>query len=232
MKLKNQINKNYKFFKLKLIKSKIYKKNHALKNIELEDIEFRLKKALCLIYLFHINNKKILFIGNPMHIYNEIKKLLKNTKHIFIPLNLWLAGTTTNQKSYFKSLINQKIKENQIAKKTMTQLKQIKEKSDLVVIMDETFNNQAIEENYNSRLPIIVFNSNLNPFDEKSRYKIPGNFISSKNKLKNNFFYSILYSTLKKSNATKKYFPTVALYHKFKAISILKKIKNKYYKKN
>ena len=53
---------NYKLLKFKLINAQNLKKKHYLKNITLEDVEFRLKKALHLIYLYHISNKQILFI--------------------------------------------------------------------------------------------------------------------------------------------------------------------------
>lgn len=233
MKIEKNLYQNYKLLKLKLIKSKIYKKKYYLKNIKLEDIEYRLKKALYIIYLYHINNKKILFIGNPLNLFNEIKKLLKNTKHIFMPKDVWISGTITNQNAYHNALKHEVSVNNKLSKNIIPQLKQhLKEKSDLVVIIDKESNiNKALEESYTSRLPTIALNSDLNPFDIKSNYKVPGNFILTKNKLKNNFFYSILFSTLKKSNKIKKLFPTTSSSYKLKTVSIFKKPKKKYYKK-
>lgn len=226
MKIKKiQIN-SYKLLKLKLIKSKIFKKDHLIKNLIIEDIESRLKKALKIIYLYHINNKKIIFVGNPLNINKEIIKLLKNTNHIFIPKSAWIAGIITNSNPSFKFLLKKSINLNKISQRVL----QLKKKSDLVVIMDKKLDLIALEEGYSSKLPIITLNSDLNPFDHKSSYKVPGNFILPKNKFKNNFFYSILTSTLKKSNFQKKRFKYLT--HKLRTISVFKKSKKskKYYK--
>lgn len=225
MKIKNIQNYSYKLLKLKLIKSKILKKYHFEKNLIIESIESRLKKALQIIYLYHINNKKILFVGNPLNINKEIIKILKNTNHIFIPKSAWIAGIITNTKSSFKFLF----KKNNNLTKISQQVLKLKKKSNLVVIMNNKLDNIALEESYSSNIPVISLNSDLNPFDTKSSYKIPGDFIFSKNKLKNNFFYSILLATLKKSNFVKKKFK---LTHKLFTMSVLKKSRyNRKYKK-
>lgn len=220
MKIEKIESTSYKLLKLNLIKSKVLKKNHYLKNIKLDDIEMRLKKALYVIYLYHINNKRILFVGNPLNINKEITTLLKNTKHIFIPKSAWIAGVITNQNSSFKSLFKQDVN---ITKMSQILLK-LKNKSNLVVIIDKNLDQKVLEESYSARLPVISLNSDLNPFDLKSSYKIPGNFPFSKNKLKNNFFYSLLVSTFKKAHRIKKQFPFLS--HKLSTtLSILKKKK-------
>jgi hypothetical protein len=223
MKIKKIQSKNYKLLKFNLIKSKILKKNHYKKSIKLEEIEIRLKKALNIIYLYHINNKRILFVGNPLNINKEISQALKSTKHIFIPKSFWISGIITNQNSSFNSIFK---KEGNINKISQIVLK-LKNKSNLVVIIDKNFEEKALYESYSSRLPIISLNSDLNPFDQKSSYKIPGNFTFSKNNFKNNFFYSLLLSTLKKSNIVKKHFPYLP--HKLSTLSVFKK--KKYIKK-
>jgi hypothetical protein len=50
---------------------------------------------------------------------------------------------------------------------------------------------------------MIFLGDNLNIFDNKSSYKIPGNFLLAKKKLRNNFFLTLLKTTLKKSNQIK-----------------------------
>ena len=106
MKLDNiKIYKN-KIFKLKLIQTKIYKKSYN-NFIKIEDINIRLKKALHVIYNYHINNKRILFIGIPMHIAPKLKKLLKNTKHLFIPEYVWMSGILTNQEAVIEAYLSQ-----------------------------------------------------------------------------------------------------------------------------
>jgi len=84
MKIKNQ----NQLLKLKLIKTKIYKKNYIFTNLKIENIEYRLKKGLQIIHKYHIKNKKILFINNFLTIETKIKNLLKNTNHTFMPYYL------------------------------------------------------------------------------------------------------------------------------------------------
>jgi hypothetical protein len=147
-----------------------------------------------------------------------MKNLLKNAKHIFIPKSTWISGVITNQNTSFKSLLNkQDASNNKISKRLL----QLKEKSDLVVIFDQELDNKALEESYTSRIPVISLNSFLNIFDIKSSYKVPGNYISPKNKLKNDFFCSILLSIFKKSNKIKRKFPVVS--HKLTTTKVFKK---------
>jgi ribosomal protein S2 len=227
MKIKKIEHNNYKLLKLKLIKSKILKKDHLIKNLTIESIESRFKKALKIIYSYHINDKKILFVGNSININKEIVKLLRNTRHIFIPKSAWIAGIITNINPSFKFLLKKSVDLTKISQRVL----QLKKKSDLVVIMDQNLDLIALEESYSSKLPTITLNSDLNPLNTKSSYKVPGNFVFSKNKLKNNFFYSILLSTLKKSSIQKKKFESLT--HKLRTISVFKKSKKskKYYKR-
>jgi ribosomal protein S2 len=226
MKIENTIKTKYKLLKLKIIKSKLFKKNLYLKNMTLEDIVVRIKKALHIIYLYHINNKRILFVGNSFAISKEMSKLLKNTKHTFIPKSTWIAGVITNQYSSFKSMFKQETKLSKVSQKLL----QLKQKSDLVVIIDQNFERTAIEESYTAKLPVVVLNSNLNPFDFKSNYKIQGNFNSSKNKIKHSLFNSILIATLKKAARIKKTF--TKLFPKLKTVSTIKKSKTPHYFKH
>lgn len=193
MKLKRiNLYKN-KLLKLKLIQTKIYKKNYN-NFIKIEDISSRLKKALHIIYNYHINNKRIVFIGTPLNIIFKFKNLLKTTKHILIPESIWIAGLLTNQETYFKHLAkNPKSNEN----KTSKILFQLKKNIDLIVVLD--YNKEAINEAYLTRTPIISLNSDLNIFNNVSTYKIPGNFKFTNKKIRDMFFYSILTSTLKKA---------------------------------
>lgn len=224
MKNENKINLKYKLLKLKVIRAKLLKKNLYLKNITIEDIVLRIKKALYIIYLYHINNKRILFVGNSLVINKEISKLLKKTKHIFIPKSAWIAGVVTNQYSSFKSMFKQETKISKISQKLLL----LKKNSDLVVIMDPNFESTALEESYAARLPVVVLNSNLNLFESKESYKIPGNFTAAKNKISNSFFHSILVATLKKAARIRRTF--FSQYPKLKTVSIIKKGKIPYFK--
>lgn len=218
MKIKRVVNNKSKLLRIKLIKSRTYKKKHYLQNITLEDMEYRLKKALYVIYSYHINNKQIMFVGNPLQINKEIKKILQNSKHIFIPKDAWINGVITNQNTSFKSLLKKQKKDSTNLSKRLLELKK---KSDLIVIMDKEIDANALNESYISRIPVISLNSLLSTLNGKSSYKVPGNFISPKNTVTDNFFYSILLATLSKSNYVKKKFPTIT--HKLGTTAIFKK---------
>jgi len=191
---------NYKLLKLKLIKTKIYKKKHN-NFLKIEDIINRLKKSMHIIYKYHTNNKKILFIGTPINLDIKFKKILQNTKHTLIPESLWMDGIITNPFSCFKYLSkNQKLINNKISKI----LFKIRNKSDLIVILNTSNNISALNEGYLTRIPIISINCNLNLTDERASYKIPGNFQFKKKKIRDTFFYSILIAVLKRSNSNLK----------------------------
>lgn len=218
MKIKRILKNKSKLLKIKLIKSKIYKKKLYLQNITLEDIEYRLKKTLYIIYSYHINNKQIMFVGNPLQINKEIKKILTNSKHIFIPKNTWINGVITNQNTSFKSLLK---KQKKNSTNFSRRLLELKKRSDLIVIMDKEIDTNALNESYISRIPVISLNSLLSTLNEKASYKVPGNFIFSKNTIADNFFYSILLATLNKANYVKKKFSTIS--HKLGTTTIFKK---------
>ena len=51
MKIKKIINHKNKLLKLKILQTKIYTKNQRINNIKIEDIEYRLKNILHIIYM-------------------------------------------------------------------------------------------------------------------------------------------------------------------------------------
>lgn len=184
-----------KILKLKLIQTKIYKKNYN-NFIKIEDISSRLKKALHIIYNYHINNKRIVFIGTPINISYKFKKLLKKTKHIIIPESIWISGLFTNQETCLKHLTkNLKFTNN----KTSKTLFQLEKKIDLIVILDFNSNKEAINEAYLTKIPLIFLNCDFKALNNNLIYKIPGNFKFTKKKIRDMFFYSILGATFKKS---------------------------------
>jgi ribosomal protein S2 len=201
MKTNKLPNSKNKLIKLKLIQTKIYKKN-SKDSIKINDIIPRIKKAIFLIYKYHINNKRILFVGTPLNVSEKLKKLLNNTKHIFIPESVWVNGILTNKESCFKNLTKD---QNPNDNKILDILFPLRKKNDLIVILDSSSNQNVLKEAYATEIPTISLNNSLDIFDEKSDYKIPGNFLFTKKKLRDNFFYSILNTTFKKANLIKNY---------------------------
>jgi ribosomal protein S2 len=189
MKIKKISNNKNKLLKLKILQTKIYNKKHYSENIGIEEIEYRLKKILNIIYKYNTSNKSILFLGIPINI-NKLKKLTKNSKHTFISSNLYIKGTLQNKKSFTNKISKLLSKKN----------------IDLIVIFDETSNIDIINEGYITKIPTVTLNSDLNIQFKKPSYKVPGNFNFSYeksnilNKIHNHFLYSLLITTLNKTN--------------------------------
>jgi ribosomal protein S2 len=185
-----------KILKLRLIKTKIYKKNPNT-FIKLEDISSRLKKFFSIVYNYHINNKKILFIGTPINIPAKFKKAIAKTNHIFLPESVWLSGILTNHEACVKYLSkNPKSIDNKISEIFF----KMQKKCDLVVVLNFFSNQKPIVEAYLARIPIICLNCNLNITDQILSYKVPGNFKFRKKKVRNILTYAILQTIFKKYN--------------------------------
>jgi ribosomal protein S2 len=185
-----------KILKLKLIQTKVYKKNPN-NFIKIEDISSRLKKFFSIVYNYHINNKKILFVGTPINITPKLKKILKKTNHLFIPESVWLSGILTNHEACIKYLSKHpKTIDNKVSEIFF----QMQKKSDLIVVFNFFSNQKPIVEAYLAKIPIICFNYSLNITDPILSYKIPGNFKFRKKKVRNILVYSILYTIFKKYN--------------------------------
>jgi len=56
----------------------------------------------------NIFKKRILFLGTPLQIISQFKKVLINTKHFFIPEYAWVDGIITNKVLFFKHLSKNK----------------------------------------------------------------------------------------------------------------------------
>nr|YP_009167312.1 ribosomal protein S2 [Fistulifera solaris]ALG35780.1 ribosomal protein S2 [Fistulifera solaris] len=198
MKIKRIQQRRNKLVKLKLIQTKIYTKEQYLENIKIEDIEYRLKKICYLIYKYNVFNKRILFVGLPFNITLKLQELIKNTKHIFIPNSVWLNGAISNKNTNFSNLLkNKNTTKNQISEL----LFQLKKNIDLVIVINNSDNsNDVLNEGYVARIPVIMLNTNLNICFNKPSYKVPGNFKFVNKKTRNNLFYSLLISTLRKGS--------------------------------
>lgn len=183
MKIKNIKTNKFKLTRLHLIKTKTYKNVDNEVNVHIESY---LKKSLKIIYDYHCNNKKILFIGIPITIQNKFKNILKKTKHLYITEEIWVRGLLTNRSSLFKFL-----KKKSTKNKKLKILLSIKKKPDLVILFDETKEKFVIRETDQLKIPLITVNSKM--FENPSvLYKIPGNFTFSHKKTGNVFFFMLI----------------------------------------
>lgn len=191
-----------KLLKLKLLTTKVYKNEKNFNYLLLKDTETKLKKILQVIYRFHVANKKILFIGTPFRLNNQIKQLLKKKKHNFIPETVWMNGVITNSGPSFKHLLKRHAIDTD---KTLKFLFNLKNQTDLIVILNEQLNLAALKESSLKRIPTISLNSsNKHSNTDLSTYKLINNSNFTENKTRNDLFFLLLSSLLKKAEILRK----------------------------
>jgi ribosomal protein S2 len=188
MKLKKITNLKYKLIKFELIKSKI-----SQNNIFNNNVEVYLKKALLVIFQYHLNNKKILFVGISKTTQNKYEKTLKKTKHLFLPDSYWIKGLLTNKVTVFKYI------KKRVIFFTSNRVKNyflLKNKPSLIVLFDAKIQSSLVKEAVKLKIPVIAFNSDM-LHSNGITYQLPVNRfkINVKN---DNFFLSLLNSMFKK----------------------------------
>ena len=202
MKITTLIKYKTKLLKLKLLKTKVYQNKKNFNYVLLKTMETRLKKAFHIIYKFHVANKKILFIGTPLELNYKIKQLLKYKKHSFIPESIWINGIITNSKASFKHLLKQHTGNNNKPSKFLFNLKN---QVDLIVILNEKANLDALKESSLKQVPIISLDSNYSLSNSNlTTYKVIGNYTFVKKNIRNNLFFLLLSSLLKKAEVLRK----------------------------
>ena len=215
MKIKKIEKQKNKLIQLQILKIYYKKKSANLEN-NLNQIKIHLNKISNIIYKYHVNHRKILFLGFP----NNFIKTIKNTKHILIPESLWFNGMLSNR-------VNKK---NNLSLNTFKKLlKNLKKKVDLIIIANFSEKTVAIEKSYIARIPIITMNKKLNILHNKTTYKSIGSYNIISNKMEpNNLFFSFIKTTLnraKKSKKIKIYNNLKALKQKYKKTKPYRKVK-------
>jgi hypothetical protein len=191
-----------KLLKFKLLNTKIYRYRNEINYSHLKNIENRLKQILHILYKFHVTNKKILFLGNPSNLNSKIKQFLQKNQHKFLPESLWINGLFTNPKTSFKHLKQQyTITRNRSLKLLLS----LRTQTDLIVLLNESTNMTCLNESFSKRIPIISLNSlyslsNLN----KSTYSITGSSNLTIKFTRENVFFLLFHSVLKKAEVLRK----------------------------
>jgi len=189
MKLKKIRIKKYKLMRLYLIKYEAYIKDSSFMFVSdsiLDRLEIGFKKALFIIYQYHVFNKKILFIGLPYSRNQKILRVFLNSNHIFMPRSVWQPGFISN-----KDLGSKNSKKKGDFQKKL----ELKENPSLVVIFNEDQLSNIVSEILKLSIPIIYFGNSIKGFEGIS-YFIKGNFVKKKMK---NFFQFLMYSILKQA---------------------------------
>lgn len=189
MKVKRIAIKYSMLLKLKLIKTKMYLKKENYPNLKIEDAACRLKKGLQVIFKFHACRKKILFVGN-LSSAEEIatKKMLKNTRHVFVPEYLW-----SNESNLHNKISSAYMSKRSLAHETSL----LTNNNHLTIVLNSSTSNLKIE-NYKAKMPTIVLSNNIDVFDVTPSYIILGNFVICNKKVKSHLFWILLRSFLRK----------------------------------
>ena len=145
--------------KLHLLKHRTYEQP-SLKNnnmnpvtdLSLNETIFNLKKALQIIFQYHIRNKRILFIGVP----NKLElKINKTTNHVAIPQDFNIQGLISNRSN--KNLMGAKQINKQNPIKFKSLLPKLSKKPDLVVVVAHEKPDAIYKECAVAKLPVINF---------------------------------------------------------------------------
>lgn len=190
MKLKKLKRLNYSNLELQIFKLFSKKKKFNSKT-ETKLTEILLNKIANIIYLYHITDKTILFLGFP----KNFTKVLKTTKHILVPEFIW-------QNNMFNSTThNKKTKTPKNIFKLQTKLKK---KVDLIVINNLDINMAAFKESYLARIPAITITKKIEISKIKSSYNSTGNYNFFNEKTESiNFFYLFLKTILIRAKTKK-----------------------------
>ena len=145
--------------KLHLLKHRTYEQPSVKNNntnpvtdLTLNETIFNLKKALQIIFQYHIRNKRILFIGVPTKLELKINK---TTNHVAIPQDLNIQGLISNRSN--KNLIGAKQTNKQKTVKFKSLLPKLSKKPDLVVVVAHEKIDAIYKECVVAKLPIINF---------------------------------------------------------------------------
>ena len=149
---------------LQLYTKKIAKSpvNFHLNNI-VGDIEMQFRIALKIIYEYHCNKRKILFLDTNTQSNNLLSNIIRKTNHYYIPTDFWIPGILKNFSSIKTQLFCPKISESNTQKskdvKKLKSVLKLQRQPDLVVILDNQLEYKILKEIYNLNIPTISFNN-------------------------------------------------------------------------
>lgn len=192
MKLKKLKKSKYSNLELQIFRLFSKKKNFNSKT-ELKLTKILLNKIANIIYLYHITNKTILFVGFS----TKFTKILKTTKHILVPEFMW-------QNNMFNS-INYK-KRTKIPKNIFKLQTKLEKKVDLIIINNLNINKTPLKESYLAGIPAITISEEVRIAKMKSNYNSTGSYNLFTEKAENsNFFYLFIKTILMRAKTKKSY---------------------------
>jgi Ribosomal protein S2 len=197
MKLKKVLKLRSKLIKIGLIKSQILPKHTDKFNLSnnLDQLEVYLKKVLTIIFQYHVNFKRILFLGVDRKIQKKFKQKLKRTRHLFFPESYWIRGLLTNYPNFLKSFQSKKnssllniLKGRQLKKYLL-----LRKKPHLIVMFNQTPQTLILSEAIKLKIPVVSLNFEM-IMKNTTHYHLSGdsNYLNGKNHILLLFLNSIL----------------------------------------
>lgn len=190
MKMKKIYYQNYKFMKYETLKLKALE-NHSSKVLlatKVDETNLFLKKALVVIFKYHLKNKKILLAGMNSEIHNKYIDKLKKTRHVFIP------EYKTDERFFTRS-----IEKNMVMNAKKAPL--LKNSISLIIILNPKVQPLLVRKAAKLKIPLILFTTESGTIEHHC-YKIPSEPIRFE-KIRKNFF-SLFFNTMTKSNLNEK----------------------------
>jgi hypothetical protein len=206
MKIKKQNKTKYKFLKtyLMMLQTYLSEVNSSSKlnltsflDKKVEIIELHFKVAFKIIQDYHVNNRKIVFIGRSSIKNTIFNSILNKSSHKYIETSTWTSGIFKSCYTNFQATI-QKNPSSLKQKKSILDLYQ---KPDLVVILELEIEPKILKEISQLKVPTLGFKNDVfvNYF---ITYKIIGDFSALENRIPLNIYTFLLYSLLKKKRKT------------------------------
>ena len=196
MKIKKNNLKTKQLLHLQIIKYRIYE-NTFINKIPLSSVSnliISFKKSFNIIFRYHKQKKRILFLGIPKPIEQRINV---ETNHIALPNFFNIYGVFVNN---FISK-NLKLKYQFFKNKNKITFSKLLYKPDLIVIFNINPDKEVsiLKESYKTKIPVIKFNSYSNSKKKNNffTYEVPGNF-NFHEKATNEVFFKIINSILNK----------------------------------
>jgi len=145
--------------KLHILKYKTYEQSstknnniNSITDLTLSETIFNLKKSLHIIFQYHIQNKRIFFIGLPTKLGSKINKM---TNHVAVPQDINVQGFISNQSNKNFAATKQTTKSKTVKFKSL--LPKLLKKPDLVVIIAHDKIDGIYKECVVAKLPVINF---------------------------------------------------------------------------
>lgn len=132
---------------------KLQNLNFSIKNLFV--VETDIKKKLLIIFKYHKNNKKIMFVGMS----NE--NFEKKSNHLFLPSYYWVNGLLSNKTVAFKYIKTRLISS---ASNNLKNYVSLKIKPDLIVLFNTDYEEIIIKEAVDLKVPVLILsekNSNI-----------------------------------------------------------------------